>query len=485
VAFRSQRIVSAFLGSGVTVGLRAVVALVAFVVIVHWTTGDELAVYGIVSFFWSIIFASCQNLAAQPLIDMKRVRADDVASARLLAFLVAVGFGGIIYLFSDTLAGLYPDIDNLAVGLRMLLVLGPLSVIGGIDFSLMQRQMKFSALARLQTASIVLSSLLSIVLAVYVDTVLGLLCIQGLNGLLFSALVFLFRRGVALSGRPTLTAMRRTVTIGRHLVFEGNLAVFVIQGPVLLFGLILSAEQVSLYVILSRFIQLIASQLGRVANMVLLPLVRRAANMSDQLHQTVLISSFFSNGLAVTPLLIFFAMPEILLRLLNAPVNGYAVQVLMLLVFKQILDTAGNTVFSTFRAVGRPDAGWKWSLFFSFLWVAISGIAWLLDLDLLAICAIVATTGFLSLGAVGWLCRTIGLKPRRYFAYMRPVYLLVVFSLVLSVAIRLGLATAGVSGPFAELMAGAICGLVYAGMMGRWFLAYRSEPGSAFSRKEP
>ena len=81
MAISRPRAIPPFLNSGLAVGLRSVVALGAFVVIVRDVSDPNLAIYGIAFFVWNLIFITAQNIGAQPLMDQPRLRTVDVVSA--------------------------------------------------------------------------------------------------------------------------------------------------------------------------------------------------------------------------------------------------------------------------------------------------------------------------------------------------------------------------------------------------------------------
>ncbi|MFE3836211.1 oligosaccharide flippase family protein [Pseudogemmobacter sonorensis] len=478
MAISSGKAVRAFLNSGLTVGLRSVFALLAFVVIARLASSDELAVYGIVYFVWTLIYATAQNLAAQPLVDLPRLRTADVVSARLLAVGVAFVFSLVVWLCIPLFLLLYPGFEGLESGLRSVLWLGPLGVLGSVDLNLKQRHLQFGFIARVQTVAVILASLVAIAIAYMGHAAVGMICIHALAGPFF-ALLALRRRRVS-GARPSLARMRRLMRIGRHLAFEGNVAVFVIQGPVVLLGLLLPAAQLSIFVVCSRFIQLIASQLGRIANLVLLPMVRREARTPERLHRTVLVASYFSNGLVAAPLIAMFAAPHTLLTLLGVEAGPQAISALLLLVVKQLLDTSANTVFVTFRAIGRPDAGWRWSLMFSCVWLAMASATWAFDLGLVQVCGIIAATGFLQIGAVLWLCRTLDMSSGRYAGFMAPVLVAVLVALV-AAHLLAGVEIGGWSPLLVETLGASVAMLGYLGVIVGAFRLLRTGRGGASS----
>lgn len=427
---RSHNLLTAFRHSGLTVGIRAVLGFSAFLLIAQDAESNELAIYGIVGFFFAVIYGSSQSLGAQPILDLPRIRSSDVASARVLVLAVAIIMSLAVVLSAPLLKYIYPQIPGLHESTVMLLLLGPASTLGLVDFALKQRLMQFGFIARTQTIAVFFSSIIAVTIAHNGYIVLGLLSIQGLAGPIFSILCLLQKRRLAFA-RVKLRSIRQIVSIGRHLVLAANLSAIVIHGPVVLLGLFLPVSQLSLFVVCTRVIQLISSQLGSIALLVLLPLVRRSAHHRERLHKTLLTITYFSNGLVVAPLIGMFAAPQATLSFLNAPTDTFSVSVLLLLLGKQILDTAGNTVFSTFRAIGRPDASWKWNLLYCAIWLLLTGFVWTFSLDLLGAAWILLFTGTFSFGAVIWLCRTLGLSVVAYFRAVGPVFLFSIVSLAL------------------------------------------------------
>lgn len=412
--------IRAFIASSVTVGFRSLIAVVTFFYILRSTNESGVASYGILMFIWSVSHAFVNNLVAQPLIDQKHLRTMDVGSARSSALLAALSISFLLHISSDYLSLAYPNLVDLDKGLRILLWLTPISVLGLVEMALAQRHMHFKKLAYGQSFATLISCTLAILIS-FENKIIGLIIIQALIPPAY--LMYTVRRNTKYKLHFKVQNITKLLRVGRHLALDGVLAVSVIQGPIVMFGLFLATTELAIFVAVSRSIQLIAAQLGRVAVLINTPILRRLREHENRLHQTILTTAFISNGLVLLPLIIIICYPQIALELVEQPVTHISVGVVLCLGIKQSLDTVSNTTFSTFRAIDRPDASWKWSLIILSFWVTIAVLGSQFSWNVEKLTQVMAVCGLASVFAIRWLCYTVGLSVRKYLLFVLPVHL--------------------------------------------------------------
>ena len=415
----SKTTIRAFVASGVTVGFRSLIAVVTFFYILRSTSESGVAAYGVLMFIWSISHAFVNNLVAQPLIDQKRLRTIDVSSARSCALLAAASISFLLYISSDYLNLAYPNLVDLDENLNILIWLTPISVLGLVEMALAQRHMQFKQLAYGQSFATLISCTSAILIS-FENKIIGLIIIQALIPPAY--LLYTFRKNTRYRLHFNLQSIAKLSGVGRHLALDGVLAVSVMQGPVVMFGLFLATAELAIFVAISRSIQLIAAQLGRVAALLTTPIIRRVKEHENRLHQTILTTAFISNGLVLLPLIIIICYPHIVLELVEQPVTHISLGVVFSLGIKQALDTVSNTTFSTFRAIDRPDVSWKWSLIICSFWITIAVFGSQFSWNVGRLTHIMAVCGVASVFAIRWLCNTVGLSVKKYFLFVFPVY---------------------------------------------------------------
>ena len=418
-----------FAWSGVAVLGRGGIAFVVFLLLARASSEEQLATYGVIYFFWNLIYITSQHLVVQPLIEMTDVNEKQIFSATINAVAVSALFAAILLSTASHIEKVYPEQLRIGVYIGYLVVLAPLSTIGLAHFVAKQREGDFKFIALYQSLASAAAALTGYLLSLR-DPILGMLTVQIAVGPYF--LLFCWLKKPPAYVRYERDSFSNSSRVGKHLALEGNLGVFATQGPLILFPLMIPAADAGVFVIILRSLQLIFSQLNRVVSLVLLPLMSRIDRASISLHDLFVESNKVLFGLFTIPIIVFATLSNEMPHVLGVRQDNTSVFLVQCLLLKQLLDQVSMIVATTFRATGRPSFGWQWNTFFSVVWILMFFAGTSLGLSVEYLTLIVCVVSVVSFYGLHLICRHISLSTRMFFKQMFPQYLLAFLFLLLA-----------------------------------------------------
>lgn len=415
----SDNIIERFFWSGVGLMGKGGFALVAFLLLVQKADETQLATYGVVFFFWSMIYVTAQNFSVQPLIESQVNSSEDYGSASINVCLVAFLLAGSIYILAPSFVIFFPALPDLDLYFEYLLIIAPLSTLGLAEFIKKQRDGEFRFIAIYQFIAVFISALIGYVVSM-IDVVVGLLLIQALvyPSLLLLCKIFDSKTVFTYKIRLRSTTSR----IGKHLALEGNLGVFATQGPLLIIPMMVSVVDAAAFVVIARIFNLVFSQLNRVVSLVMLPLISQIKNDGGDVSRLFIGSNKVLFGLLTIPILVGALLVEKIPSYLGISELPVAVFIVKCLIVKQLLDQVSMLVAVTFRATGRPSWGWQWNLYFSLGWffMLLAGFFRPLSIEILTIyIVLISSVSFLGIFKI---CQHLEVSPAKFYKKMLPQY---------------------------------------------------------------
>ena len=158
---------SRFAWSGIALFGRGGIAFVVFLLLARASSEEQLATYGVIYFFWNLIYITSQNLVVQPLIEMNEVNEKQIFSATVNALVVSAFFSAILLSTATHIQKIYPEQLGIEVYIGYLMVLTPLSTIGLAHFVAKQRDGDFKSIALYQSLASAAAALTGYLLSLH------------------------------------------------------------------------------------------------------------------------------------------------------------------------------------------------------------------------------------------------------------------------------------------------------------------------------
>ncbi len=340
--------------------LRAVTAFVALGIIASIAGAEIVGIYGI---SWVFIFGAytiIQGICGQSLIGLKNMEGGHVNACFFLSLLLPLVILILFFLllFFTNLIG--HDL-KIILGIKLGLLILPLMSIAIVENALLQKEMNFKLFSLINTVSNVLSALIAVFLAVYVDPLIGLYCLTGTVGL-FQFIIYRLSRKALPIGKFTSKQLMDVWNTGKHFALNAFSGAVWVNSPQLILATFFSLEQVGIYVLCRRLIEMVATQVSGLVNAVIFPSFSSIRNDLKLVRDLFLRCNYYSATLMMFPLLVIGSNPGDLLEIYAGAEWRQGSIVLLLIVLMQIGLNFGQAVFPTFQSLGEFSIAWKWNI---------------------------------------------------------------------------------------------------------------------------
>lgn len=377
----------------------------------------DTVTFGLYGVAWSAValgYTVSQSGAAQGIIAMREVEKGHLSAGHALS----IGLSSAMALGLVVLAPLVEHFYDLE-GLRTAFVIGgaliPLMCLPAVDVAVAQKDLRFGRLALIRATAATLSAVTAVILAWLGHGLLGLFALQGGIGP-FSFVLF---RAVGQPLHLTRFGWRHVKDvwrIGGHLSFNSLTVVLLQNLPQLILAKLVDATALGYFAYCLRIIQVIGTQLMGMVNTVVYPTFASICSDLERVGRTYLVTARYTALGVFLTLLVLTVAPASFLELYGGPQWVPAGEILLYLAVMQALFALGSNIFSTFLAVGRPSAAWRWTLFLS----ALQGLTVLVlgRRGVVAAAQGLALTGLVWPMAAFWLSKVLGFPFRSYVRTM-------------------------------------------------------------------
>lgn len=339
---------------------RLVIMIATLAILARIGDAEVMGLYGIAWVAVAIGFAIVQSGTAQSLIVVEEMRPAHISAAHALTLGLSAAVALLLVMGAPLFARMY---DNEAVirAYRLAAIFVLVMPLGAVDMALAQKALEFRLIAKVQTLASLGAGATAIGLGYFLDPLVGLFAMQALIGP-FQYLVFrLMGRQLALSwfGRAELAELWY---VGIHLSFNSLTSVLMRNLPQVLVALFLPLESVGVFTLARRIVEIIGTQIGGVVNQVVYPTFARIHNNTSKIGEVVVITSRLTAMLMLIPLVFLGVAPGSFLALYAGEAWRSGGPVLAFLLLMQAGFAAGQNIFPTFQAIGKPSVAWKWNL---------------------------------------------------------------------------------------------------------------------------
>ena len=391
--------------------LRAVTSFVALGVIANIAGAETVGIYGVSWVFVFGAFSIIQGFCGQTLIGLKRAENGHVNACFFLSLLLPA----LIIIAALVVESLTSHISfnlELEAGIKLGIVLLPVMSLAVAENALLQRHLEFRLFALINTGCSVASALSAIAIAVFIDPLLALFCLTGLIGLAQFLMYRLLGKRLPF-GRFTVKDLEDVWNSGKHFGLNALSGAIFINSPQLLIAMFISLEQVGIYVLCRRLIEMLVTQVSTVVYVVIFPSFATIRDDLDRVRSLFLRSNYYSALVMMLLLLLLGSSPSDFLSVYAGPEWRSGGRVLLLIIVMQVGLNFAVNVFPTFLALGNFSIAWKWNLaltFFQCILLLLFGTsdiehaAFILAMSTLAMpLAVFAISKKLKFGFVSWL----------------------------------------------------------------------------------
>lgn len=356
----TRRLFGSFGLNGIAVAARGLSSIIALALITRIASEAVVASFGIAWGLLAIGLAIGQSGAAQSLVDRRRIHRGHRHAASALTLMMTGAFSIVLALSAPAIASTYTYEREVLEGIFLAACLCPIAALGAVDTAGMQRGLHFTQLAICQGLASLAASATAMMLAFQGQELLGLLCIQALVGpyLFLCARLLGYRMPL---GRFRMQQIHELWKIGRHISLSAVTSVLAQQTPTLMVSQIAGVSSTSGFVIAARIIQLVSTQISAVFNAVLVPYLRRVSWSGAAVRSGYLSSSRLLIPSVYLPLTLLITAPAETLEIVSGPTWISSADVLAFLAVAQLIIGLGHGAFSTFRAIGSPEAAWQFN----------------------------------------------------------------------------------------------------------------------------
>lgn len=338
---------------------RALISILSLGFIANIAGTETVGIYGVVWVFVFGCYSMVLGLVGQSLIGLKTIEQGHVNACFAMSVFIPTFLGITGYaLFISA------DIFNVPAKVKEGFALGfitlPLMCLAVVENSYLQRQLNFKLFSIVTTLATVLSAVIAMLIALWWSPLLGLFALTGLIG----SMQFLIYRLVGNKipvGSFNSAQVIEVWQAGKHFALNSVSGVLWVNSPQLLFSMFFSLEQVGIFVLCRRIVEMIATQVSGLVNSVIFPSfssIRDDLNKISSLFQKC---NFYVAALMMVPLVALGSATSDFLTLYAGAEWAVGSEILFLIVLMQIGLNFGQTVFPTFQAMGNLSIPWKWN----------------------------------------------------------------------------------------------------------------------------
>jgi O-antigen/teichoic acid export membrane protein len=353
----------------IAVLLRALISVIALALIVRESGQALMGLFGVAWVSVALCFSIIQGMSGHSLIGIDDVDSNTINAASFISLLssLAMCMGLVI---SAPLWGLVIGNSDLEDAMKLGALFIPFMNLAVVENAIVQRSLDFKLFAKVQTIATVLSALSALFFAFYIDILLGLFSLTGLIG----AFQFLIYRCL---GRPipfglfSWADITKVFRAGKHFVMTATSVVVCINSPQILLTQLLPIEQVGVFVLCRRIIEMISVQISSLVNTVIFPSFTKIRDDTLRMSRSFLGCNYYIALVMMIPLIALAANAPDFLELYAGASWRLGGDVLILLVVMQLALNFGQSVFPTFFALGDYSSAWKWNVLLTLLQVSL------------------------------------------------------------------------------------------------------------------
>ncbi|MBW4643035.1 MAG: MOP flippase family protein [Goleter apudmare HA4340-LM2] len=361
-----------------------------------------------------------KDLGTSTAIIQKQDYSDEFLSS---IFWINVIFGclvtSLIFLFSPLIANLYEEPRVIAI-LQFLSVTFFISSLSNLQQAILERDLAFNQLAKIEIFSLVLGSAVAIIVAILGAGVWSLVCQTLLVNICTTILLWVYTKW-----RPKLILQWKAVKsishYSLHLTAANIFFYFVRNADNFLIGKFLGAEALGYYALAYRIMMYPMQNIGAVIRRVMFPVFSRwqedNVRFQDAYLKAVALTSMITLPIVVS--FIVLGKPLVLTLFGNSWLP--TVPLLIILVPAGFIESIETTVTVIYQAKGRTDVMLYWGGFTGIMVV----LAFVIGIQWGVIGVAVAYVSTLPLSVINFLIgfRLIHLSIRRFFSALWRVIL--------------------------------------------------------------
>jgi O-antigen/teichoic acid export membrane protein len=359
-----QNLLRNFGWQALSVFFRAAISIVTLGVLARIAGPDTMGLYGLAWVGPAVTFPLLQVGVGQALFLIKKLSPGHVSAAFGITLGIAVLAAMLVVASAPIVANIL-NLPELTSAYWLVSAFIPLMAFGVVDIAITQRDLDFRKVAGAQTASVLSSSALALFIAVCFDPLMGLFAFQGTPGL-FQYLYFRLTGKKCFGLAATRADYAEVWAHGRHLAANSVSASVMVNIPQLILGTMLTVDQLGMYTLSRRIIELINNQVSAIAGQVLFPTLALHRGGAADKSATYFMTSRLSATVVMLPMLVFAVCPESVLYMFGGNKWTAAADVLLFLTIMQIGLTLAQNLFAVMQAVGGESWVWKWNIGFTF-----------------------------------------------------------------------------------------------------------------------
>jgi PST family polysaccharide transporter len=395
----AAKIVAQIIGTGVSIALARILAPSDF--------GLVAMIYAFTGFV--AIFGELGLGAA--LVQRDDLTEEQLSSVFWINILAGAALGGIVAAGAPFLARFYdePRLLRLTLVMAINFVIAPLNMVHN---ALLARSMRFSAVVAVETAAMITSAILVVVLALLGFGVWSLVA-QGLC----STVVATCGIWTVSKWRPTRvlkwSAVRDLIRFSANLLGFSVINYWARKSDDLLVGKVMGAAKLGIYDRAYSTMMLPLNEVAGVLGKVMFPALSKMQSDKERVKAYYLRALSMIALLTFPMMLVLSVLADPIILVLYGPKWAPVSSVLKILCVVGMFQSIGTTVGWLYQSQGRTDVMFRWGAVASLLIIAsLATGVYIGTLEALAACYAVMTVGVLSYPQFAIPGKLIGMKVR-------------------------------------------------------------------------
>lgn len=340
--------------------LRALISIFSLGLIASIAGTETVGIYGVVWIFVFGCYSLILGLSGQSLIGLKKIEQGHLNACFFIALflpLLLVIAGYALIFGTDIL-----DVpENIKEGFTFGFITMPLMCLAIVENSNLQRQLDFKLFALITTLATFISALVAILIAQYWSPLFALFTLSGFIGIAQFLMYRLVGKRIPV-GRFSSAQFIEIWQTGKHFALNSVSGVLWVNSPQVLFSILFSLEQVGIFVLCRRIVEMVATQVSGLINSVIFPSFSSIREDLDRISSVFQKCNFYIASLMMVPLILLGSSSSDFLALYAGAEWSAGGEILFLIVLMQLGLNFGQTVFPTFQALGDFSIPWKWNL---------------------------------------------------------------------------------------------------------------------------
>jgi len=339
--------------------IRALISILSLGIIASIAGPETVGIYGVVWVFIFGCYSLIVGLCGQSLIGLKEMAQGHLNACFFITLFLplSIALAGYGVIFGTDIFAVPVNIKE---GLTFGFITLPIMCLAVVENSWLQKQLNFKLFALITTIATFTSALTAILIAVYWSPLLALFSLTGFVGIVQFLIYRLIGKKIPL-GKFSSTQLFDVWKTGKHFAINSVSGVLWINSPQVLFSILFSLEQVGIFVLCRRLVEMVATQVSGLVNSVIFPSLSVIRDDRDRVGSVFQKCNFYIAAVMMVPLLILGSSPSDFLTIYAGPEWSSGGEILVLIVLMQLGLNFGQTVFPTFQALGDLSIPWKWN----------------------------------------------------------------------------------------------------------------------------